>query len=26
LLMCINLFIAWVALGHLDAATTAVGP
>jgi hypothetical protein len=24
--MCINLFIAWVALGHLDAATTAVGP
>lgn len=24
-LMCINLFIAWVALGHLDAATTAVG-
>ncbi len=25
-LMCLNLFIAWVALGHLDAATTAVGP
>ena len=25
-LMCVNLFIAWVALGHLGAATTTVGP
>ena len=25
-LMCVNLFIAWVALGHLGAATTPAGP